>query len=232
MRRMNSHLRRKARTPSRRSNSVSISLGGIGGRDFLFATGAFDNEARALDFAATRSLRGFAMRMLVRSSIVTAGLAGFVVLVGAEAAAQGAAEIATYRNQRYGFSISYPTAQFRPREPLSEEGRVWISHDGNSRLLAGALPNTENLSLSDYREFILQNSYSGASVDYAPIRDNWFVVSGVRDGVTFYERVTFTCGGRLIKSWAMVYPEAEKRIYDRIVEQVARSYRAGDGNCS
>ena len=47
----------------------------------------------------------------------------------------------------------------------------------------------------------------------------------------FYERVTFTCGGRLINSWAMLYPAAERRLYDRIVEQVARSYRAGEGSC-
>jgi hypothetical protein len=39
--------------------------------------------------------------------------------------------------------------------------------------------------------------------------------------------VTFTCGGRLINSWAMIYPAAERQLYNRVVEQVARSYRAG-----
>jgi hypothetical protein len=57
------------------------------------------------------------------------------------------------------------------------------------------------------------------------------VLSGTRDGVMFYERVTFTCGGRRINSWAMLYPAAERGLYDRIVEQVARSYRAGEANC-
>ena len=65
---------------------------------------------------------------------------------------------------------------------------------------------------------------------------SWFVLSGTRDGTMFYERVTFTCGGRRINSWAMLYPVAERRLYDRIVEQVARSYphrrgqlRVGEG---
>ena len=53
-------------------------------------------------------------------------------------AAQGQEEIATYTNKRFGFTLSYPTARFQPKEPLSEEGRQWISHDGNARLLAGA----------------------------------------------------------------------------------------------
>ena len=101
----------------------------------------------------------------------------------------------------------------------------------NARILAGALPNADNLSLQDYRAFVLQQSYPGASVDYAPMRENWFVLSGTRDGVMFYERVTFTCGGKLINSWAMLYPAAERRLYDRVVEQVSKSYRAGGGNC-
>jgi hypothetical protein len=47
----------------------------------------------------------------------------------------------------------------------------------------------------------------------------------------FYERVTFTCAGRIINSWAMVYPVAERRRYDPIVEQVARSCKAGENTC-
>ena len=148
-----------------------------------------------------------------------------------EAAAQGGAEIATYRNQRYGFTISYPTAQFAPQEPLAAEGRVWVSRDGSARLLAGGLANDEGLSLSQYRELVLRQSYEGAAVDYAPLRQNWFVLSGTRDGMIFYERVTFTCGGRVINSWALLYPQAERRRYDRVVELVSRSYRPGSGNC-
>ncbi len=151
-------------------------------------------------------------------------------LSAAAASAQGV-EIATYRNQLYGFSISYPTSQFTPQEPLAAEGRVWVSPDGSARLLAGGLPNEDGLNLREYRELVLRQSYQGAAVDYAPVRDNWFVLSGIRDGMIFYERVTFTCGGRIINSWALLYPQTERRRYDRVVEQVARSYRPGAGNC-
>ena len=158
-------------------------------------------------------------------------LVSLLTVGGLEATAQGAAETATYRNQRYGFTLTYPTALFAPQEPLAEEGRIWVSPDGNARLLAGALPNADSMDLEAYRQFVLNKSYSGAAVDYAPVRGNWFVLSGTRDGVMFYERVTFTCGGRLINSWAMLYPAAERRVYDRIVEQVSRSYRVAERNC-
>jgi hypothetical protein len=169
--------------------------------------------------------------LLTRSIAACALLSVATGLSVSEAAAQDPQEIATYRNPRFGFTLSYPTARFSPQEPLAEDGRVWVSHDGNARLLAGALVNADGLNLAEYRDLVLNRSYPGASIDYAPVRDTWFVLSGVRDGVMFYERVTFTCGGRLINSWAMLYPAAERRVYDRIVEQVARSYRAGRSNC-
>jgi hypothetical protein len=175
------------------------------------------------------------MTCITSRPLLLAGLVAALAGVGAvESAAQGYApdeEVATYLNKRYGFTLSYPTGRFRPQEPLKEEGRVWVSHDGNAKLLAGALANADGMSLGEYRQFLLKESYAGAEIDYAPIRDNWFVLSGTRDGTMFYERVTFTCGGRRINSWAMLYPAAERAVYDRIVERVARTYRAGASNC-
>jgi hypothetical protein len=112
-----------------------------------------------------------------------------------------------------------------------QRARSRIRFPRRNALLAGALPNADGASLRDYRALVLQQSYPGAALDYAPVGATWFVLSGTRDGMMFYERVTFTCGGRLINSWAMLYPAADRRLYDRIVEQVARSYRPGDGSC-
>jgi hypothetical protein len=157
-----------------------------------------------------------------------------VILLSVTTVGTAAQDVATYRNDRHGFSLSYPAGTFTPQPqppPGGDDGRVFVSRDGAARLLAGALPNADGMTLRDYRSLVLQQSYPDAVIDYAPMRGNWFVLSGIRDGVMFYERVTFTCGGRRINSWAMVYPTAERRFYDRIVEQVARSYRAGQGNC-
>ncbi len=127
------------------------------------------------------------------------------------AAAQEPGAVATYRNERHGFSLSYPAGTFAAEPPpANDDGRVFVSRDGNARLLAGALANSDGINLRDYRSLVLQQSYQGAAIDYAPVTSTWFVVSGTRDGTMFYERVTFTCGGRLINSWAMLYPAAER----------------------
>lgn len=140
--------------------------------------------------------------------------------------------MATYRNERHGFSLSYPAGTFAAGPPTAnDDGRVFVSRDGSARLLAGALANADGINLRDYRALVLQRSYQGAAIDYAPVTSTWFVLSGIRDGTMFYERVTFTCGGRLINSWAMLYPAADRRTYDRIVEQIARSYHPGEASC-
>ncbi len=139
-------------------------------------------------------------------------------------------EWATLKNERHGFAIAYPTSVFEQKTaPTSEDGRVLISKDGKAKLLVGAFDNAEQNSLADYRQFLLNDQYSGAAVDYAPVRQRWFVLSGTRNGEIFYQRVSFTCGGKLINSWAMLYPEAERKIYDRVVEAVARTYSPGAG---
>jgi hypothetical protein len=162
--------------------------------------------------------------LLLAAALLGLGISGL--------AAQEQGAVATYRNERHGFSLSYPAEAFAPQSASpAGEGRVFVSRDGNARLLAGALANAEGTSLRDYRALVLQQSYPGAAIDYAPVGGTWFVLSGTRDGMMFYERVTFTCGGRLINSWAMLYPATERRLYDRIVEQVARSYRPGESSC-
>lgn len=160
---------------------------------------------------------------------LAAALAGLSAESGG---AQAQGSLATYRNERHGFSLAYPSGAFSPEDQSAGvDGRVFTSPDGNARLLAGALTNAEGVNLREYRALVLQRSYPNAAIDYAPVKGTWFVLSGVRDGQIFYERVTFTCGGRLINSWAMLYPASERRVYDRIVEQVARSYRAGEASC-
>jgi hypothetical protein len=126
--------------------------------------------------------------------------------------------------------IAYPTVLFAPDpERESEDGRAVVSPDGRARLLVGAFVNDQGTDLKAYRDFLLAESYAGATLDYAPVRDRWFVLSGTQADNVFYERVTFTCGGRIINSWAMLYPVSERRIYDRVVERVARSYSPGAG---
>jgi hypothetical protein len=163
------------------------------------------------------------------------GLLALAFVATAATHAAAFTDWATIHNKRFGFSIAYPANILFPAPtPSGQDGRVLQSKDGRAKMLVATFENGENLSLSGYRDFLLSDIYAGTKLDYAPQRERWFVLSGVRGAQTFYERVTFSCGGKLINSWAMLYPTAERKLYDRVVEAIARTYTAGsgaDGQC-
>ena len=137
---------------------------------------------------------------------------------------------ATLKNERHGFAIAYPVDVFEQKDaPTTDEGRVLVSKDGKAKLLVGAFDNADSNSLEEYRQFLIAEQYAGAVIDYAPVKQRWFVLSGTRNGETFYQRVSFTCGGKLINSWAMLYPAADRKTYDRVLEAIARTYLPGAG---
>lgn len=137
---------------------------------------------------------------------------------------------ATLKNERHGFAIAYPVSVFEQKsEPTTDEGRVLLSKDGKAKLLVGAFENEDNKSLEDYRQFVKDDQYAGAAIDYDVIKQRWFVLSGTRNGEIFYQRVSFTCGGKLINSWAMLYPETERKTYDRVLTAISKTYLPGAG---
>jgi hypothetical protein len=174
-------------------------------------------------------------RTLHRQLLIGGLVASAVGLAGSGAFAQARMGngFATYDNDKHGFSLIYPTTRFLALPVATLDGFQAVSKDGKARLLAGTIANFDGKTLADYRRFLLNASYAGANVTYAPVRDTWFVVSGIKsDGVTgFYQRINFVCGGRNINSWAVIFPYAEKPTYSPIIEQVHRDYVLGDGNC-
>ena len=172
-----------------------------------------------------------ATRRAVLSALVLLG-SGCVASAapGNDGQTKSAVEQIVYRNAKFGFSLRIPEDVFAPSTtPNAEGGGMWVSRDGQARLVAAAQPNETQESLQSYRKFLMTQTYENATFDYTPMRDNWFVLSGTKDGRMFYERVTFACDGRYIYGWQLQYPVAERQRYDRVVEAVHRNYKVGKG---
>jgi hypothetical protein len=190
-------------------------------------------HARPRAFPSSPGTSAWARRLLLIACAL-ANASAFAAQVQARPARYD--EWATITNKRFGFQIAYPSKILFPVETPSgtQDGRVLQSEDGKAKLLIATFENGEGLTLDAYRDFLLSGNYANTDIDYAPQKARWFVLSGVKGDQTFYERVTFSCGGRLINSWAMLYPTAQKKLYDPILEAVSRTYTAGagaDGNC-
>ena len=138
----------------------------------------------------------------------------------------------SYRNERFGLSLSYPGEVFQiERTSEAGDGVVFRARGTDARMLVGALPNRDRHTVATYQDFVARKSYAAYQIHYRPRGNTWFVLSGEGDGKIFYEKVVFSCGGRLINSFALIYPAADRQIFDPIVERVEDTFRAGTAGC-
>jgi hypothetical protein len=133
-----------------------------------------------------------------------------------------------YRNARYGFSLQYPADVFAlERTSDAGDGQVFVARDGQARLLVGALANDSAYSPAAYQDYVARHSYPQYKIGYQRLGGSWFVLSGESDGRIFYEKVIFSCRGRLINSFAMIYPTEQRHVFDPIVETIEDTFRPG-----
>jgi hypothetical protein len=139
-------------------------------------------------------------------------LALSVTCIGAQAQPSAWSE---YRNQKYGLSVRYPGDLFVvERTAEAGDGQVFVTHEGDARLLVGALVNDSGFTAATYQAHIARQSYGNYKVTYKPIGRTWFVLSGEGDGKVFYEKVMLSCSGRLIKSFAIIYPANKQHVFN------------------
>ncbi len=167
------------------------------------------------------------MRLLFTSLIILL----FLVPLGAQEA-MNPGGWQSYRNERFGLSLSYPGEVFQiERTSEAGDGVVFGARGTDARMLVGALPNRDRHTVATYQDFVARKSYAAYQIHYRPRGNTWFVLSGEGDGKIFYEKVVFSCGGRLINSFALIYPAADRQTFDPIVERVEDTFRAGTSGC-
>jgi len=132
-----------------------------------------------------------------------------------------------YRNEHFGIRMLYPADLKLEKAAEAGDGHVFASQDGSVRILVGALPNETRQTPAQYQAYVASHSYAGYQVQYRPLGQSWFVLSGEGHGNTFYEKVMFSCDGRLINSFALLYPTDQRATYDPIVERMEKSFRPG-----
>lgn len=135
----------------------------------------------------------------------------------------------TYQDARFGFALKFPTDLFVvDKEPTNDNVRTFHSQDGQALLRIFAAQNSAGMSLAEYRRSVIEDRYAGVVFGRTPQRRFWFVLSGTREEMLLYERVTFSCDGRSVHGWQMIYPLSERTFYDRIADEIHRNYSHGD----
>ena len=158
---------------------------------------------------------------------LTAATAIVAALLWPLDAARSGDDWVVHQNARYGFSISYPASLFAI-EKTSEagDGHIFYAAKLDARLLAGVLVNQDDHSPASYLDFIANRSYPGYTISYRKLGSSWFALSGQNGEKIFYEKVQFSCSGRLISSFAVIYPISSRTVINPVIERMEDSFRS------
>lgn len=126
----------------------------------------------------------------------------------------------TYRNARYGFSISYPSALLKPQgEADNGDGQIFTGTGAEMRVFGSNMLLNETL-LKEFNALIK----SRAGVTYKTRQRNFFVVSAISDGKIFYQKTIARKDGSYI-TFMIEYDESKRAVYDKAVTRMVKSFR-------
>jgi hypothetical protein len=195
----------------------------------------------AATFVLTTGLASFAVRRHLdaepaprpapaQSATPAAPLAGYSDHLAGLSDPARAAIWRTYRDPRFDFSLRYPAGIFTPDAARSDANvHTFVSPDGRAVLRIVAAENTAGIALADLRRALMKGRYAGAAFDAAPRRRHWFALSGTRGDEVFLERITYSCDGKSMHGWQIMYPATQRGTYDELAKLVLRNYPHGNG---
>jgi hypothetical protein len=118
-----------------------------------------------------------------------------------------------------GLGVDLPVSIFTEDggPPEGTEGRKFFTGDHRADLTIKSIPNPEN----DSPEVFLEKMGPPSSIQYKRVTPNFFAVSSIRNGRTWYNRCNRARG--FMNCVLMNYPAAEDRQWDAIVTRISLS---------
>jgi hypothetical protein len=136
----------------------------------------------------------------------------------------GAPRWITYGNG-HGTMVDLPANVFTivGGAPPVGNGRRFRTADGRADLSVYTLRNEERETPRSYLERHLKSEFS--NLDYDRVSDEFFAVSGIVRGKTFYSRCNFEGPRGTMHCLYLNYPAAETHAWDGLVTRMSRSLR-------
>lgn len=125
------------------------------------------------------------------------------------------ADEVTYKNARFGTTITFPVRLFdhRMELPQNGDGVTFLSPDKEASLSVFGQNNALLLNVSEFAKNASQERQSGDKVTLVQAKENWVVVSGFREEKIFYERFEFG-ENDIIHAAILLYPANDREKYE------------------
>lgn len=127
----------------------------------------------------------------------------------------------TYTNERFGYSISYPSSLLKPQgEAENGDGQIFLGRGIEMRVFGSNLLLNETLA-AEYKAILKEK---GSAVTYKIRKSSFFVISGKENGKIFYQKTMVNDDGAFI-TFMIEYDESRRSTYDAAVTKMVRSFK-------
>ena len=127
-----------------------------------------------------------------------------------------------YINARFGFQVSYPS--FLISAPVPANGDGTRVYDKKGFVLIGSGIN--NVSGETFQTELQTQKEGIGKINYGVRGNNWFAISGIKENKIIYFKSYIGAGA--INHLYIEYPKDLRERYDKIVEDIAKSFIPGD----
>jgi len=132
------------------------------------------------------------------------------------------------RELELGFAFSYPGELFQEIEGDGKPSfHYFASESSDAKFLVGGWNNRAQQTPESFKRWLIANAGGYDEVTYRPRGRSWFVLSGYRGDQIYYEKVMFSCSGRVVTVFAVTYPVAQRKLFDPVVERMEDTFRPG-----
>ncbi len=156
------------------------------------------------------------MRYLLFTAMMMTGL-----VIGASAQSK----FTTYSNDRFYFSIEYPSEMLKAQPaPANNDGRTFVSRDKAVEMRVWGQYNALDRTLTEeYNEAL---AGYGSGVTYKVLGDSSFVISGTAGSKIYYRKTMLRTGrNEVFYTFTIEYPKTQKSKFDSVVTRIARSFK-------
>jgi len=151
----------------------------------------------------------------------------FIAVSATGAASAAPASLATYVNERFGYSVAYPQNTFLPQpEAGNGDGREFRARNGKAQFLVWASYNVLEETPAGYASEAEAKCIDHVA-PYKVVRPTMVVVScETADGIEYAKRLIV---GDVLTNFVMSYPKAERTRWDPVVAAISRSLVGASG---
>ena len=132
----------------------------------------------------------------------------------------------TYTNERFGFSVCYPSDLLQlEAAPDNNDGQTFVGSNG-AKIAAWGSWNATDWTLADsVREDEKSLASEAGKVTYKVIRGGFYVISGRKGDQIFYKRTVLANGK--FSAVELTYPAADNALWNAISARVSQCFKPG-----